>query len=789
MRPYLTIIKDSFREAFVSRVLWMVLIILSLLLLLVFPLSYELPLTTEFSKRAILDQDLVLENLAGITSKQELVDDSRSSLLAEISKLIPDDQRKKLNQLVSSGIIGEETPANNSPEEAQTGVNKNESGRSRRNLATAILNGLIANQDLGSLNPFPGGLFSSEAQALSDATSRSKEQSKRLNRLILEQVFESAVMPGPRTSIEFNYLGMKIPGKFEIERERLLYSIRVYIKYGLNFVFNTLGILMALIITANIIPQTFDPGSLNLLMSKPISRWKLFIAQYLGGCAFVTLTMSFFFTGVWLFLGTRMGYWNIRLLLYIPSFIGIFAVYYSASAVAGLVWRSPIVSVVAGAALWLLTFVGFFVNIFCEASFNNVAFNAIDVHNEEIFVSHVPENNQKANQWNSKTGQWDDISIGINAPLGLSKGPFFSPSTNLVLGIEQRLIRRPFGPPIAGSAELLALNLDTPREGFQKLDIGLSSVGAVYRRKDGRLVLLAGGRLHLLEKNNQDNLESEKQDGISIKKLGPDKSIRTAGVDTAIAFNPFNDAFAVLRRGKFSLFAPNEEGKYVLKNEVKADYIKRGSMKLAFNGNRLILFHETLGVLTFDAQDFSQKASYKDVQPFVPSSLVSSPDGKWIAALRPNETVWIYAVETGEFVCSQVSREAKAIAFNDKSELFIGDRWLRIIQVSLVDNSIKKNYRGNLTSFQRIYKRIIYPLYFVFPKWGELNYTVEYLITGSDTADTFATSVLKILNFDQLSPFPLETYNLRPWPQVWNALGFICLVMAIGCWIIERTDY
>ncbi|MDG2469032.1 MAG: hypothetical protein P8M80_07120, partial [Pirellulaceae bacterium] len=245
MRPYLTIIKDSFREAFVSRVLWMVLIILSLLLLLVFPLSYELPLTTEFSKRAILDQDLVLENLAGITSKQELVDDSRSSLLAEISKLIPDDQKKKLNQLVSSGIIGEETPDNNSPEEAQAGVNKNESGRSRRNLATAILNGLIVNQDLGDLHPFPGRFFSSEAQALSDATSRSKEQSKRLNRLILEQVFESAVMPGPRTSIEFNYLGMKIPGKFEIERERLLYSIRVYIKYGLNFVFNTLGILMA----------------------------------------------------------------------------------------------------------------------------------------------------------------------------------------------------------------------------------------------------------------------------------------------------------------------------------------------------------------------------------------------------------------------------------------------------------------------------------------------------------------------------------------------------------------
>ena len=98
---------------------------------------------------------------------------------------------------------------------------------------------------------------------------------------------------------------------------------------------------MALIITANVIPQTFDPGSLSLLLSKPVSRWKLYIAQFLGGCAFVTLTTGFFFVGIWLFLGMRMGFWNARLLFYIPSFIGIFAIYYSASAIAGLLWRSP----------------------------------------------------------------------------------------------------------------------------------------------------------------------------------------------------------------------------------------------------------------------------------------------------------------------------------------------------------------------------------------------------------------------------------------------------------------
>ena len=157
--------------------------------------------------------------------------------------------------------------------------------------------------------------------------------------------------------------------------------------------------------------------------------------------------------------------------------------------------------------------------------------------------------------------------------------------------------------------------------------------------------------------------------------------------------------------------------------------------------------------------------------------------------LRRNETVWNYSLQTGDLARLGTSRDVKAITFDDSGRLHLGDRWLRLYEIDMSNESVVATSQGKLTAFQSTYKGIIYPLYFIFPKCGELNYTVEYLITGNDTADTIGTTILKLFNFDRMLPVPLETYNLEPWPQVWNALAFIIVMLAIGCVIIERTDY
>lgn len=806
MRPYLAIIKDSFREAFVSRVLWIVLILLALVLLLIFPFSYSFQLTTDLSTADVINEARILKSIQGTLDPTTEVEDSAiepmdMELATDIFSLLPEKLRTKLSDEIAkiNEDEGEEKKdkSDDKTEVGRPGLRKAMQDSIRqKELVTEVINQLIVEENLTSLTSLNVDSFSGEARDIyNNSTNASEIETQRFNRLVIEQILEGSIRTGPQTSIVFSYLGMAIPGKFPIEKERLVYVIRATIKYGLNFIFSTVGVLMALIITANVIPQTFDPGSLNLLLSKPISRSKLFIAQFLGGCAFVTLTMAFFFTGVWLFLGTRMGYWNGRLLFYIPSFIGIFAIYYTASAIAGLIWRSPIVSVIAGAGLWFLTFVMFTVNVFCQTSFNSVAFDTIDVQGDQIFVSYVPDNDVKVAQWNEEDNQWENISKGVQAQLGLTEGPVFDPHLNYVFGTRQRLTMTPFGPRASGNIDLLARNTSTDEAVFKKADLGVS-VKRLFRRSDGRVIVFASGRLHLLERapsddKTDDGADENDKESVPIvaKELGPERSIRTGGTQTAVAYNPQDNRLAVLRRGKLSVYAPDTNGLYAKTSEADFDQLRNGDVAMAFAGDMLVVFHSKLGVVSINNSESKISSEFGETSKFMPKSLSTSPNGKYIAALCQNETLWVYNVETDEFAPSDFSREIKAVGFDDQGYLHMADRWLRIHKVNLADGAVVETLQGNLSSFQMIYKNVIYPIYYAFPKWGELNYTVEYLVTGSETADTIGTTVLKIMNVDRMIPVPLETYNLRPWPQVWNALIFITIMLFFGCVIIESFDY
>ncbi len=147
-------------------------------------------------------------------------------------------------------------------------------------------------------------------------------------------------------SIALTYAGLEFPAFFQLDPAQFRmvlnhFVLRIIIDWLLGFIMIFLGIL----VTASIIPDMLQPGSLHLLLSKPISRPLLFLAKFFGGCAFVLLCVSQLIIGLWLISGLRLGIWNIRLLYCIPVCVFLFAVFYSVSAVSGLRWRSPILSI------------------------------------------------------------------------------------------------------------------------------------------------------------------------------------------------------------------------------------------------------------------------------------------------------------------------------------------------------------------------------------------------------------------------------------------------------------
>jgi len=99
---------------------------------------------------------------------------------------------------------------------------------------------------------------------------------------------------------------------------------------GLAMVIGTFGLFLALMATSTLFPQMLQKGSVDLLLCRPIPRWRLVTARFLGGAAIMAFNAAYLFVGVWAVLGLKAGIWNqgfpISTILAIFAFIVLFSV-------------------------------------------------------------------------------------------------------------------------------------------------------------------------------------------------------------------------------------------------------------------------------------------------------------------------------------------------------------------------------------------------------------------------------------------------------------------------------
>ena len=88
---------------------------------------------------------------------------------------------------------------------------------------------------------------------------------------------------------------------------------RMFVGLGIEYWLSWLAAILALISTAGIFPDLINSGSINLLVSKPIGRLRLFATQYVAGLLFVILQVLLFTAVCFLVIGLRGGVWEPRL--------------------------------------------------------------------------------------------------------------------------------------------------------------------------------------------------------------------------------------------------------------------------------------------------------------------------------------------------------------------------------------------------------------------------------------------------------------------------------------------
>lgn len=99
---------------------------------------------------------------------------------------------------------------------------------------------------------------------------------------------------------------------------------------ALAMLIGTFGLFLALMATSTLFPSMLQKGSIDLLLCRPLPRWRLMTSRFLGGASIMAFNAAYLFLGVWTVLGWKSGIWNpgfpAAVILAIFAFIVLFSV-------------------------------------------------------------------------------------------------------------------------------------------------------------------------------------------------------------------------------------------------------------------------------------------------------------------------------------------------------------------------------------------------------------------------------------------------------------------------------
>jgi ABC-type transport system involved in multi-copper enzyme maturation permease subunit len=134
------------------------------------------------------------------------------------------------------------------------------------------------------------------------------------------------------------------------------YKSILFLPVGFKVWLTWAATILALISTASIIPDFISGGSIELTLSKPIGRLRLFLTKYATGLLFVTLQVAVFALGSFLVIGLRGKSWEPMIFISVPLVVLFFSYLFSISVLIGLLTRSTIASILLTGLIWGMIF-------------------------------------------------------------------------------------------------------------------------------------------------------------------------------------------------------------------------------------------------------------------------------------------------------------------------------------------------------------------------------------------------------------------------------------------------
>lgn len=122
----------------------------------------------------------------------------------------------------------------------------------------------------------------------------------------------------------------------------------------MDFFLGWIGTILMIIARADVFPSMMERGAIEVVLSKPMSRVKLFFYKYLASMVFVLLVSSLFVGLTCLVVGARWHVWRPAYLLNIPLALVLFSYIYCITVYVGVRTRSTIASILISLLAWFV---------------------------------------------------------------------------------------------------------------------------------------------------------------------------------------------------------------------------------------------------------------------------------------------------------------------------------------------------------------------------------------------------------------------------------------------------
>ncbi len=106
------------------------------------------------------------------------------------------------------------------------------------------------------------------------------------------------------------------------------------------------GLFLSIFSASSLIPNMLEKGTIDLLLSKPISRLTLLIGKFLGGTIIVFFNIAYLVIAIWLMISLKFNVWNFEFLSTVVLITYIFMIFYILMMFIGILTQSSIFAMI-----------------------------------------------------------------------------------------------------------------------------------------------------------------------------------------------------------------------------------------------------------------------------------------------------------------------------------------------------------------------------------------------------------------------------------------------------------